>query len=80
MRYEKTSKILLTALFFAEAILTAYFFYAQPLCEPCLSDTLCPPCISEQQVITFWIGIIIALTSIIYLAFINFRKTNKKHN
>ena len=80
MRYEKTSKILLTALFFAEAILTAYFFYAQPLCEPCLSDTPCPPCINEQQVITFWIEIIIALTSIIYLAFINFRKTNKKHN
>jgi hypothetical protein len=47
--------------FFAEAILTAYFFYSQPLCGACLPNIPCPPCINEQQVITFWIAIIIAI-------------------
>jgi hypothetical protein len=44
--------------FLAEAISTAYFFYAQQLCEPCLPNIPCPPCISEQQVITFWIEVV----------------------
>jgi hypothetical protein len=68
----KTSKITI-GLLLTEAVFTGYFFYAQPLCEPCLPNVPCPPCISEQQVITFWIGIIIAIISVIYLAFITYQ-------
>lgn len=70
----KTSKIII-GLLFVEAIFTVYFYYAQPLCEPCPPNVPCPPCISEQQIITFWTGIFIAAITIVYLLFINFRKT-----
>jgi hypothetical protein len=70
----KTRKITI-GLLFLEGILTAYFFYVQPLCEPCLPGTECPPCISEQQIMIFWTGIILAATTLFYLLFINFRKT-----
>jgi len=70
----KTKKIII-GLLFIEAPLTAYFFYAQPLCEPCLPGTECPPCISEQQMITFWTGLIILMITVFYLLFINFKNT-----
>jgi len=70
----KTKKIII-GLLFIEATLTAYFFYDQPLCEPCLPGMECPPCISEQQIITFWTGIIIVTITVFYLLFINFKNT-----
>ena len=70
----KTSKIVL-GLLFVEAILTAYFFYTQPLCEPCLPNVQCPPCISKGQILTFWIGVVIAIITVTYLLFVNLRKT-----
>lgn len=70
----KTSKIII-GLLFVEAILTAYFFYIQPLCEPCLPGSECRLCISEQQIVIIWTGIIIATIALFYLLSINFKNT-----
>ena len=70
----KTSKIVI-GLLLIEAALTVYYFYSQPQCEPCLPGTPCPPCISETQIITFWTGVFIVAVTIVYLLFINFRRT-----
>jgi hypothetical protein len=69
----KTSKIVI-GLFLIEAALTGYYFYSQPQCEPCLPGGPCPPCISETQIITFWSGVVVAIVTIGYLLFINFRR------
>ena len=72
----KTSKTIIGILI-TEAALAAYFFYAQPLCEPCLPYGPCPPCISEEQIITCWIGVWIALVTIAYLLFTKVRWKKK---
>lgn len=69
----KTIKIII-GLFLLEVILTSYFFYIQPLCEPCPPNIACPPCISEQQIVTFWVGLIIAILVVFYLLFNYFKK------
>src|SRR5215831_5971517 len=71
----RTTKIIIGLCIF-ETALTAYYFYAQPLCEPCLPGVSCLPCISESQIITFWTGILIAAATIFYLLF--FKKSHAK--
>ena len=58
-----------------EVVLTAYFFYAQPLCEPCIDNSPCPPCISDEQIITLWAGGLIAFATI---GFFTIYKTSEK--
>lgn len=70
----KTGKIIIRLLF-VEAVFTAYYFYAQPLCEPCLPELPCPPCISKEQIFIIWIGVIIAVATIIYLLISSLKKT-----
>ena len=58
-----------------EAVLTAYYFYIQPKCEPCLTNSYCPPCISQAQIIILWTGALVGLITIIFLYFENLRRT-----
>jgi len=51
-----TTNKILTGLLITEAALTAYFFYAQPQCEPCQPFEPCHACIGEGQIVTFWTG------------------------
>lgn len=71
---KKSSKIFIVFII-VEAVLTAYFFYIQPQCEPCLPKATCPPCISDTQIKTFWAGIFIAVLTISYLLFNKFSKS-----
>ena len=70
----RSTKIIV-GLLLIELSLTAYFFYIQPQCEPCLKGNPCPPCISEQQNIVFWTGVVIAIISIIYFFIIKLKRT-----
>jgi len=60
-----------------EAILTGYFFYEQPMCEPCLPGTFCPPCISDEQVYARRAGIIIAIVTAITLIVKQFNSSKR---
>ncbi len=57
-----------------EFSLIAYYFYMQPQCVPCLPGSPCPPCISKQQIIVFWIGVVVAAITIIYLFIIKLKR------
>ena len=63
---EKISKPILI-LIIVELALLAYYFYQQPLCEPCLSNTDCPPCRSNEQIGAIWVGIFIGVLAVGYL-------------
>jgi hypothetical protein len=68
-----TAKII-SALIGVEAALTAYYFYSQPQCEPCLPNIPCEPCISKEQIMTFRTGSFIAVFTLGYLLYINIRR------
>ena len=71
-----TSKTII-GLTIVEVALTAYFLYAQPKCEPCPPNIHCDPCISQAQIMTFWIGLSIAVVTIIYLFFLKLQSQFK---
>lgn len=33
-----------------EVLLVFFYYYTQPLCEPCIDDMPCPPCVSIEQI------------------------------
>ena len=70
----KTSKVI-GAVTLIEAVLTVYYFYIQPKCEPCLPNSYCPPCISQAQIVILWTGAFVGLVAIIFLCYRNLRRT-----
>ena len=72
----KTNKILI-GLITVEVILTAYHFYAQPECEPCLPGWPCPPCISSEQIFALFAGVLIAVLVAGYLLYIHLQQKKK---
>ena len=72
----KTNKILI-GLITIEVVLTAYHFYAQPQCEPCLPGWPCPPCISSEQIFALFAGVVVAIVAAVYLLYINFKQKKR---
>ena len=72
----KTSKILI-GLITIEVVLTAYHFYAQPQCEPCLPGWPCPPCISSEQIFALFAGVVVAIVAAVCLLYINLKQRKK---
>lgn len=72
----KTNKILI-GLITIEVVLTAYHFYAQPQCEPCLPGWPCRPCISSEQIFALFAGVVVAIVAATYLLYINLHQKKK---
>jgi hypothetical protein len=72
----KTNKILI-GLTTIEVILTAYHFYVQPQCEPCLPGWPCRPCISSEQIFALFAGVGVAIVAAVYLLYINLKQKKK---
>jgi len=65
------------AFFLAELLVFAYFKANRICCEPCLPGTYCEPCICQEQIVSFWTGLLIAAFFLIW-QLIRIIK-NKKH-
>lgn len=72
----KTNKILI-GLITIEVVLTAYHFYAQPQCEPCLPGWPCCPCVSSEQIFALFAGVVVAIVAAVYLLYINLKQKKK---
>jgi hypothetical protein len=49
-----------------DLLLLLFYWYYQPLCEPCLSNNGCPLCISKEQVFIIFLGTALNLLLGIY--------------
>lgn len=67
----KKYKKIIVSFFVIEMLVVAFYFYNQPLCEPCIPGTSCPPCVSESQIVARWIGFSIAIVTICYFVIEN---------
>lgn len=65
-----------------EVIIVSYYKVNTPYCEPCIPNKGCPPCISEEQIVSFLLGIMIFLTFIIWqiVTFSKIRRSKRLKN
>ena len=60
-------KRIIVLFFVVEMLVIAFYFYNQPMCEPCIPGEPCPPCVSESQTVAKWIASLIAIVMLFYL-------------
>lgn len=60
-------KRIIVLFFVVEMLVIAFYFYNQPMCEPCIPGEPCPPCVSESQIAAKWIASLIAILMLCYL-------------